>query len=71
MLPGVEFVEMTKNQQECQCCGGGGNLEMIDAELSGEISKRKIDQALEHGGRRGDQRLPAVRTHHGHLLPPQ
>ena len=49
MLPGVEFVEMAKNKSECQCCGGGGNLEMIDAGLSGEISKRKIEQALNTG----------------------
>ena len=49
MLPGVEFVELAKNQKECQCCGGGGNLEMIDANLSAEISKRKIDQVLETG----------------------
>ncbi|MBW1732298.1 MAG: (Fe-S)-binding protein, partial [Deltaproteobacteria bacterium] len=30
-------------------CGGGGNLEMIDAKLSSEIAKRKIEEVLSTG----------------------
>ena len=48
-LPNVEFVELAKNRSECQCCGGGGNLEMIDADLSASISQRKIEQVVETG----------------------
>ena len=48
-LPGVELVELAQNRENCQCCGGGGNLEMIDQELNVEIAKRKIDQVQATG----------------------
>ena len=48
-IPGVEFVELPQSREECQCCGGGGNLEMMDAGLSAEIGRRKIDQVLSTG----------------------
>lgn len=48
-LPGVHLVEMAHNKENCLCCGGGGNLEMIDAKLSGEIAKAKIDEVLATG----------------------
>ena len=48
-IPGVKFIELPQNRENCQCCGGGGNLEMIDADLSASISKRKIDQVLSTG----------------------
>ena len=48
-IPGVEFVELPRNKEDCQCCGGGGNLEMIDAKLASEIAKQKIDEALDTG----------------------
>lgn len=48
-IPGVQFVELPNNRENCQCCGGGGNLEMVDATLSAEISKRKIDEILGTG----------------------
>lgn len=48
-IPGLQFVELPRNREDCQCCGGGGNLEMIDAALSGEIAKRKIEEVLSTG----------------------
>ncbi len=48
-IPGVELVEMAHNRENCLCCGGGGNLEMIDAGLSSDIAKAKIDEALQTG----------------------
>jgi len=48
-IPGVQFAELAKSRENCQCCGGGGNLEMVDAELSAEISKRKIQEVLNTG----------------------
>jgi len=48
-IPGVRLVEMPRNRENCQCCGGGGNLEMIDAKLSSEIAKRKIEEVLSTG----------------------
>ena len=48
-LPGVQLVEMRHHREKCLCCGGGGNLEMIDSKLSGKIAKAKVDEALETG----------------------
>jgi heterodisulfide reductase subunit D len=44
-IPGVQFVELPNNRENCNCCGGGGNLEMIDPELSAKIAKSKIEEA--------------------------
>ena len=48
-IPGVKFVELPQSRENCQCCGGGGNLEMIDAKLSAEIAKQKIEQVIATG----------------------
>jgi heterodisulfide reductase subunit D len=48
-IPGVKLVELPRNRENCQCCGGGGNLEMIDAQLSAEIARQKIDEVLGTG----------------------
>ena len=48
-IPGVRFVELPNTRENCRCCGGGGNLEMVDASLSAEISKRKIAEIMETG----------------------
>jgi heterodisulfide reductase subunit D len=48
-IPGVKLVELPQNRENCQCCGGGGNLEMIDAGLSAAIAKRKIEQVISTG----------------------
>ena len=45
-IPGVEFVELPQNRENCQCCGSGGNLEMIYVKLSATIAKRKIEEIL-------------------------
>jgi len=43
-IPGVELVEMKNNREQCKCCGGGGNLEMVDQELSAALAQEKINQ---------------------------
>ncbi len=48
-IPGITFVELPHNRENCQCCGGGGNLEMVDAQLAAEIAKRKVEEALATG----------------------
>ena len=48
-IPGVELVEMSHIRENCLCCGGGGNLEMIDSKLSGAIAKAKIDEVTATG----------------------
>ncbi len=48
-IPGVTLVEMAENQGGSHCCGGGGNLESFDPELSRAIAARRILQAAETG----------------------
>lgn len=43
-IPGVELIEMENNREQCKCCGGGGNLEMVDPELSAALAQEKINQ---------------------------
>jgi heterodisulfide reductase subunit D len=48
-IPGVTLVELPHNRESCTCCGGGGNLEMVDAELAAKIARAKIDEVLATG----------------------
>ncbi len=43
-VPGLELIEMSGNREECKCCGGGGNLEMVRPELSAAIAQAKIEE---------------------------
>jgi heterodisulfide reductase subunit D len=43
-IPGVELVEMKENREECRCCGGGGNLEMVRPDLSAALAQAKIEE---------------------------
>ncbi len=48
-IPGVKLVELPHNKENCRCCGGGGNLEMIDAPLAAEIARQKIEEVVNTG----------------------
>jgi heterodisulfide reductase subunit D len=48
-IPGVELVEMENNRANALCCGGGGNLEAVDKQLSEAIADRRILQAKDTG----------------------
>jgi len=48
-IPGIELVELERNRENCRCCGGGGNLEMIDGELSSRITELKIGEIMATG----------------------
>jgi len=48
-LPGVDFREMRFAGEEAKCCGGGGNMEMVNPELSQSIAARRIAEAVETG----------------------
>jgi heterodisulfide reductase subunit D len=43
-IPGLKLVELEHNRENCTCCGGGGNLEMVDPKLVGAIAKNKIEE---------------------------
>jgi heterodisulfide reductase subunit D len=48
-IPGLRLVELPNNRQLTVCCGGGGNLEMVDPELSGKVAQMKIEEILGTG----------------------
>ncbi|HNS50904.1 MAG TPA: heterodisulfide reductase-related iron-sulfur binding cluster [Anaerolineae bacterium] len=48
-LPGVELREMPENREHSLCCGGGGNLETVDAELGGAVARTRVRQAVDTG----------------------
>jgi Fe-S oxidoreductase len=50
-IPGVTLVEMPENREGSHCCGGGGNLESFDRELSEAIAAIRIRQAAETGAK--------------------
>ena len=50
-IPGVQFREMADNREMALCCGGGGDAEMADPELTAAVGKRRIEQAQETGAR--------------------
>ncbi len=43
-IPGLKLVELEHNRENCICCGGGGNLEMVDPELSAALAQEKIKE---------------------------
>ncbi len=40
-VPGIQYVELEKNRAQANCCGGGGNLESLDADLAASIALAK------------------------------
>ncbi|MGB3905749.1 MAG: (Fe-S)-binding protein [Anaerolineae bacterium] len=44
-IPGLEFAEMEDHGENAMCCGGGGNLETLDAKLSGAVARLRLEQA--------------------------
>jgi heterodisulfide reductase subunit D len=44
-IPGIEFVEMEDHGENAMCCGGGGNLESIDPDLSRAVARLRLEQA--------------------------
>jgi heterodisulfide reductase subunit D len=43
-IPGVELVEMEDSRENAMCCGGGGNLESLDPELSRAVARLRLEQ---------------------------
>ncbi|MBC8446616.1 MAG: (Fe-S)-binding protein [Chloroflexi bacterium] len=44
-IPDVEFAEMKETREYSLCCGGGGDVEMADSDLSASVARRRLEQA--------------------------
>jgi heterodisulfide reductase subunit D len=50
-LPGVEFREMDASRQNSLCCGGGGDVQMVDEKVTAAVADRRLGQAQKTGAR--------------------
>ena len=48
-IPGVEFVEIEHNRMQSLCCGGGGNLQSVDADLASSITAIRVEEIKKTG----------------------
>lgn len=48
-LPGVRLVEVHEGRERGECCGGGGDLEMVDPPLVGRVAARRVEQLAATG----------------------
>jgi len=48
-IPGIQLVEMPMNRKFSFCCGGGGNLEMTNPDLSAKVAAIKLDMVEKTG----------------------
>ena len=49
--PGVELVELAHNRMQSLCCGGGGNLQSVDADLAGAITAMRVEEIRQTGAK--------------------
>ncbi len=50
-IPGVEFIEMDNRGENANCCGGGGNLEAVDPELTAQIAYSRLKEGENTGAK--------------------
>ena len=43
-IPGIEYVELPLNRKYSTCCGGGGDLEMVNADLVNKIAGTLVEE---------------------------
>jgi len=44
-IPDIDFREMEEIRENALCCGGGGDVEMADSQLSADVSQSRLKQA--------------------------
>jgi Fe-S oxidoreductase len=50
-VPGLEFREMDASRQEALCCGGGGDVQIVDESATASVAARRLGQAQRTGAR--------------------
>jgi heterodisulfide reductase subunit D len=50
-IPGLTLVELENKRGQSLCCGGGGNLEMVDSELTETLAQKKIEEIERTGAK--------------------
>ncbi len=50
-IPGVEFREMDASREEALCCGGGGDVQIVDESVTARVASRRLGQVQRTGAR--------------------
>ena len=48
-VPKIQFKEMPNNRENAMCCGGGGDVAMMEADVTEHIAERRLAQAVGTG----------------------
>ncbi|MFC1925666.1 (Fe-S)-binding protein [Chloroflexota bacterium] len=61
-IPGIELVELERNRENTWCCGGGGGVKGVNYEMSIEIGKDTVEEALATGATTLVSACPSCKT---------
>jgi heterodisulfide reductase subunit D len=50
-IPGLEFREFESTREHALCCGGGGDVQIVDEGVTAEVATRRVHQAKKTGAR--------------------
>ena len=50
-VPGIDFREMDASRETALCCGGGGDVQMVDESATAAVASRRLAQAQRTGAR--------------------
>jgi Fe-S oxidoreductase len=50
-IPGLEFREFESSREHALCCGGGGDVQMVDEGVTAAVAARRVHQAKKTGAR--------------------
>ena len=50
-IPGVELREMDASRENALCCGGGGDVQIVDESVTATVANRRLGQAQRTGAR--------------------
>jgi Fe-S oxidoreductase len=50
-VPGVELREMEASREDALCCGGGGDVQIVDDSVTATVAARRLGQAQRTGAR--------------------
>ena len=48
-IPGLDFREMARYGEDAMCCGGGGDVEISDREVTGQVGVLRMQEAQDTG----------------------
>jgi heterodisulfide reductase subunit D len=48
-IPGVELIEMKNTRELARCCGAGAGVKTANPQVSLDIAKRRVEEALQTG----------------------